>query len=34
MMNCPNNVSIVISSLMSSNDAPGIVLGKGKMNTI
>ncbi|CAF0871036.1 unnamed protein product [Adineta steineri] len=28
MMNCPNNVSIVISSLISSDDAPGIIVGK------
>ncbi len=29
MIYCPNNVSIVISSLISSNDAPGIIAGKG-----
>jgi len=34
MMSCPNNVSIVISSLISSNDSPGIIVGKGKMNVI
>ncbi|CAF0753970.1 unnamed protein product [Adineta steineri] len=28
MMNCPNNVSIVISSLISSDDAPGVIVGK------
>ncbi|CAF0780089.1 unnamed protein product [Rotaria sordida] len=28
MINCPNNVSVVIKSLSSSNAAPGIVVGK------
>ncbi|CAF1083583.1 unnamed protein product [Rotaria sp. Silwood1] len=28
MMNCPSNVSVVIKSLTSSNEAPGIVVGK------
>ncbi|CAF0925285.1 unnamed protein product [Adineta steineri] len=33
MMNCPNNVSIVISSLISSDDAPGIIVGKASDGT-
>ncbi|CAF0827396.1 unnamed protein product [Adineta steineri] len=33
MMNCPNNVSIVISSLISSDDVPGIIVGKASDGT-
>ena len=33
MINCPNKISIVINSLISSNDAPGVIIGKGKIKT-